>query len=1294
MKNILLIGIGGTGSAAVDQLYRRIDDLGNRTGNRIAAITFSTENDQLRQSDRIVRLSLSDTADVGTICDRIGTQYLKDWFPCESEDADAWERKDPASASDRAGVFDQSDVASIRGQQSSRDSSLWRKNAYLSFLNLLNHTASRAAFHRAMEDLNQENPEATYDIYAIASIAGGTGSGAFLPITLYAHHYIKKYIGKIPRIHAFIACPDIVAYHHGTEMQSKFYANAYAFLRELNAINLVTTGYNRTEESHGMAPVRFRLGHPNEPLAGLLFDSTDPAFWNPDAAPFQKVFVFDKIPGVHSVEAHTDAIADTLYTVLCTNVGKTTDSELSNHVLLNAQSNGINAIYTVIATSKVQFPTESILTYLACKQTRSVCDNTWLLLHNRVHALQKENEVAAKERGEASPVDALSYARLYTETYREMCGEALSPLPMIVERTLLRDMDGDRSVDSAEEYFKQLRAYIMQTVECPIPKTISELAAIPQPHFVKDFFGFIKQKLSRRTHDDSTPLTAVAEKRSAKETFLKQADAVMKALCEAVVDRIDYVKKTHLPLTGAILSLADQEDLTASPVSLREKLLKCNYGGDEALFVHPVSQMVRICSLRTAIDDLLSAPEGMDLDKQWQTIASRFTESDLYNDTLRITHGDNMAPQKELRLNKSFYYKLGANRLTGIAAKEKTKQYRKKNTHVHTDSVCLKADATATFNRLLEQMGQYLCRLVFRELADRLDYLIDEYRTFFKSFTQACDDLEEKTRQAQSLDAGKVSSTVNIRAAEKEKDALWKAFSRENPTESFASVVANDNVVGAQVFRITMEAATKRYNGHIERTTSNAAESMRLLFDRMIESCKPLVRASETFQNISEMNILEAIIGDIPEKNPKQISNAISAALLPARESAKTSLVLDYSVHKDETSAPRPSDLTVLMMSYGTAQYIRKEATGFGIVTPQGATDETAIRSCAEQFARKYVSHNSRVAVVHDISDQILYITDEKLDIVPKRITKFNECNTAAYYHSYRRSLELMRSHASDRWNPHLGNSLHKPGRLPFLNPEMEKVQSHNTAKALLYAIFSKKIVCKKEPSQEDAYTFYLTVSHTDGTTMPSLSPMTVNGVTVMGDTLHLLFDWLREKDSLIDVWSAAFDRELKRQMTEIPPFTKGEHFERLEEVIQTCGYFKSLSNPFFDDHPDIHHLGAFADAVTAHVSLAAAARDRQALLDVGADIVRGFATYRTDTVGYDAMNLMLFDLFASIGHPDAAKYGLLAGQSPDAEKKPKAPDTPSATASEPGKPPTKRASDKSTKRNQAPKHESDKAKK
>ena len=308
---------------------------------------------------------MADNASVGTICDRIGREYIREWFPC--------------------------DDSAIRSQEMIRGAAQWRKKSYLAFLNAMNKPSSRMAFLTALEKMTID-PNASCEIYVIASIAGGTGSGTFIPLALFVRRYLRRQLGKNPIINAMIALPDIFAESQTKDNKIKVYANAYSILRELNAINLVTRNYNEGRSINKKSPIRFRIGNPSEPNVGLLFDAGDPAFWTPEAAPFNQIFLLDRITGVNSVKAHNMVLANSLYTLICTEIGAKFDSEASNHELLRSQNNGSNAIYAGISTSQIVFPVESVLNYLAHKKTLDSCESEWLILHRAVEKKIAENE--------------------------------------------------------------------------------------------------------------------------------------------------------------------------------------------------------------------------------------------------------------------------------------------------------------------------------------------------------------------------------------------------------------------------------------------------------------------------------------------------------------------------------------------------------------------------------------------------------------------------------------------------------------------------------------------------------------------------------------------------------------------------------------------------------------------------------------------------------------------------------------------------------------------------------------
>lgn len=180
MKKILLIGIGGTGSESVDILFKKIKELGQQSDNDIAAIVLDTDTGDIAQIKNAVSISMADNSSVGTICDTLGKEYIREWFPC--------------------------DEPSVRAQEMIKGAAQWRKKSYLAFLNAMNKPASRSAFIGALEKMTLD-PNATCEVYIIASIAGGTGSGTFIPLALFVRHYLRRQLGK----KSFNLCNDCIA---------------------------------------------------------------------------------------------------------------------------------------------------------------------------------------------------------------------------------------------------------------------------------------------------------------------------------------------------------------------------------------------------------------------------------------------------------------------------------------------------------------------------------------------------------------------------------------------------------------------------------------------------------------------------------------------------------------------------------------------------------------------------------------------------------------------------------------------------------------------------------------------------------------------------------------------------------------------------------------------------------------------------------------------------------------------------------------------------------------------------
>lgn len=1167
MKNILLIGIGGTGSSAVDILYQKIESLKNKTNNQITAVVFDT-SERSQEKSSITRLTLSDNTTIGTVCDRIGTKYLHEWFPCNTP--------------------------RIRARDLTRDSSLWRKSAYLSFLNLLNKHNMRAAFHQAMEDLNRANPEAPYEIYMVSSLAGGTGSGLFLPIALYAQHYIHQQLGKIPQISAIIACPDIFVDKYSPDIQARFYTNAYAFLRELNAINLVTHGYNRDAKNGKKAPIHFRLGAEDEPLAGILFDSDDENYWRIEAAPFSKIFVLDKISGVHSVEAHKNVLADTLYTILCTDVGKRNDSEYSNHVMLSAQNNGGNAIFSGIATSQVQFPTDSILSYLAHEKAFSACQTTWLILHNRVKELLREKERQARRTFHSFNVSKLEYAQYYLNAYEEEKLRPFSPIPFIVTRGA-SDGEEHEKRSIADRYFDTLLA----TLDSKITSSISAEQKINENPLVEpDRFG------------PRSPY---------RQNFIDQANQAKNILAEYLKNNVEYIQNTSVILAENILNLNEKKEFPEnSPLCMVSALLSQN-----KQYLHPVSAMLQLCQLRVKIDEHLRA---IGKSNHWDALIDAAKTNQFYAGY--VVQED---PEKDsaLRVSKSYYEKLGENRLLKIAQYTEAYLSKKTHTHIFTDSTLLRKDAIASLRYARQKLSEELQKKVLESVIIHLDILIEAYRNFFERFDELKSEFALKTKKELKVNCGKNDNIINILSSEQEKQAFLKKFRLGADEEDITDILRNDDIVGKQVFLTAYDLALASKDSPLRITQQNVSGAIRNLFQLMVEGQAKTIQSNSMFRDFAKRNLVEAIVESCDDPSDKKgVQDTVKRIFFSAHELAKPTLQVDCTLNDCDSVCP--SDLTVLLMSYGTASYIKKHANLFDISIPHGAKEEVAVLSCAEQFGRKFVTHNSRVSVIKDIPDQIIYITGEKLDIAPHRIFKFNEfSNNASYYESYCEMLKNIGEGELDLWNPHLGFDLHKPGRLPFIHPNMEQHWDEKIAKALLFGIMENRIYLKQH-----RFVYCYPEIEEDGNKKASEKDFkTESGDSVTATRVSQIFFSLKKENGLVECWSDAFDQKIKEQKSLLPPIYVDTDFEieSFKNEIVKSVYFKRIFGNLFPDieSGDLSNINIleFAYIIKNGTTAASARHDAEQLLRTAYRVLIDFCEYWYKMDASESMRRVYMDI-------------------------------------------------------------------
>ena len=1142
MKNILLIGVGGTGSNAVDILYKKIDELGSQTKNNISAIVFDTDEGSVETIKKATPVSMADPASVGTICDRIGKEYLREWFPCDDK--------------------------AIRNQEMVRGAAQWRKKSYLAFLNLMNKPQAKASFIKALEEMTKD-PGVSCEVYVIASVAGGTGSGSFIPIALYTRRYLRKKLGVDPIINAMIALPDIYADSQTQDNKTKIFANAYAILREINAINLVARNYNEgTRTERKKSPVNFRIGNPNEPNVGVLFDSSDKQFWTPEAAPFNQIFVLDHIPGLHSIQAHDIVLANSLYTLICTDIGVKFDSEASNHEILRSQNNGSNAIFAGISTSQMRFPVDSILDYLAHDKAVKSCDEEWLSLYKAAEKKLSENEQQEREMGRKYIPKDGEYANIILEELSNDEENNKGAIASIVDRgTATYDDEGKKlETNSADEYYSKLLSAIKGKI--PRQKTVE-----------------IK-KAEKGKPDD----------------FAKCSSNVKKNLLTNFKDYVAIIKRVSTSIAEAIFTFDTSRDVyEQNNLSLVNGLLK-----RDGKFVHPVTAMVQLCRLKKAICEE-KIMQGKFV--EWEELKKR--EINELNPTLLKCQSKDEIESKIQKRGKSGYLKLDEERFSDFINNARKYKLCKK-TDIGIDFAALSFDVEYVANSMYNDAVNQLLHRVLTKLSSDVDLLIEKYKNFFSRFEKEKEELVEETKTAKRRDCGLVDSVLNIYSKEEDKDKILKEVFKSAGLESEQELIETDNLVGEGVFKSVYGAAAAAKNE--TRWNDKDSKAYRSIFSEMIKAYRDHIGKSDAFGKIAEFNIVQAM--EAANEDSEMSKEALFRQYFTTvQELATPSLKVDR--REDLGDLVQPSTIIVYMISAETGKYIKKHADDLKLHLPADQTNENSvITSCAEEFIRRYSGNDgARVAIVKNMSDTVLYCTGEIMDITPLRIPKFNELSDEGdnvYYNNYCAAIRNFKHYKTDMWNPHIGNDLYKRGYLPYMNEKKEIMEDNKLVKALLHGLKSKKISYECGLSQtRNVYSFRYVDK---GVKTPIKG---ADGKVVKKENIAQLLMWLRNEDDLVEEWSEEFDKSIEKQKSDLPNIvgTSVGEIARLEAAMTKSDFMSLFHDELFCDgaKSNKYTVLEFAYLIKASEEAMRDCDDAERILDVVYDVFKDMCSYRAN---------------------------------------------------------------------------------
>lgn len=222
MGPTIIIGLGGLGSEIVSMVQGILDVQGNfseELRRQVSLAIVDTDVNQLREKKKkgfrgtIIQISDNMTVEKYLHYDK---EAENSWFPsCQ--------------------ILSKKSLTEGAGQV--------RAISRLA-LNMALQKGSFAPLYEAIDKLHllsEHNSEQATKVIIVSSLAGGTGSGIFLPIAMHLQDYLRRtYRNTEPLFKGFFIMPSMFDYvvKGGAERKS-LRANAYASIKELNAFTLM-----------------------------------------------------------------------------------------------------------------------------------------------------------------------------------------------------------------------------------------------------------------------------------------------------------------------------------------------------------------------------------------------------------------------------------------------------------------------------------------------------------------------------------------------------------------------------------------------------------------------------------------------------------------------------------------------------------------------------------------------------------------------------------------------------------------------------------------------------------------------------------------------------------------------------------------------------------------------------------------------------------------------------------------------------------------------------------------------
>ncbi len=698
MAKTLLIGLGGTGSRVVNNVVKTLNDRGEtiNNGDIFCAVLDSNVSDNellVNSGTGVPVIATSKAKKIQDYFDDYSYLKMEEWCPSSPS-------------------FLQSTM--IDG------CSELRIKSRIAFMDCL-ETRTLGELEDQMAIVLKKTVGDKIRIMVVSSLAGGTGSGMFIQVALWLRKYFDKAditirgIFLLPDI--FIDTLDDVRNNKSTVM--RHYANAYAAIRELNAITKIRLG-NFIDLEY---PIRI----------DNLFDSEKDADCGKPLFDFAFFVDSEDERGVKlsSAKEYEQMAAQLIYMQLYAPMATPMYSEEDNTFLRFIACN--EPMYGSCGTSKAEYPAPSVKIYCMLRAMQDSLTGGWKCIDDEIKEL--EDKIKEDESHGVFTNEGFDKRRKYIDIFDE--NAAVKKEELAGNRFfygIAKDIKNEKKSTSSDGkvstvYTDKVKDYIKLITDWKIDVAV-------QKHKGTDDFALNKEVFVKAKHTEAALIKRKKDDDEGLENVLKTFDSKVEEYADAIINSImpysmGNVKADNKYLVYSLFSKVDDKG--------------------ERLFVHPVAARYMLYKL------------VLSLEKELKSIDLQNLRADAINGGDMAKAFDNPNTKNQLETTPEAFF---ASR----------KWYQNEDEHIDVYEG-LYADYILNKIALCEKYEKNrLLVVVYQKLIQRLNKLIKKMESFFEKLgdtqKKIASDIAANLEEAKEI----VGKTIYIYSGEKAKEQVYQSL--------------------------------------------------------------------------------------------------------------------------------------------------------------------------------------------------------------------------------------------------------------------------------------------------------------------------------------------------------------------------------------------------------------------------------------------------------------------------------------------------------------------------------------